>query len=141
MALSDEVTFFPKSVAWNSNTWNNTSGGLQNVEFGESSTTVDFKSGVDIYSTIVAEVERMPTCRVILSEALPITFSTEKGKKATMTIVFQGATSSDTTTITYVNAKLIDVQSRQSRATASECVLSFVYESADGSTPPITLGS
>jgi len=141
MAISDDVTFFPKTLAWNSNTWDNDNAGTITFEFGESSETSDFKSGVDLYNRIIAETGRMPTVRITLAKILPITLATDKGATDDMVLTFQGATSTDLLTVNGADMKLIDIQSRQGRGTASECVLDFVHVSSDGSTPPFTVGA
>ena len=60
MAISDEISFFPKQVVWNSNTWSNTTGGVMRMDFGVSTETANFASGVDVFDSVAIADSEWP---------------------------------------------------------------------------------
>lgn len=138
MAISDSVTFFAKSVTWNSNTYSNTVSGLVTVEYTVADTNTEFSSGLDMYSTLNATVNRAVTARVIVSDYAP-TDSGDIGVSSSLVATVTEADRAGERVVTMTGMKLVGVSGRQSRGSASETVLDFVHVSSDGTTYPISV--
>lgn len=128
------VTIYAKSVAWNSITWDSTSGGPVRVEYSHSGDALEDRTGDSDYAPFLAVVNKKCKARVTLREIKQVA---ALGAKSNLVITATGK--ANTVTITLANMILVAVESgEQHRAAAGSATLVFQHESADGSTVPVS---
>lgn len=129
------TTVYASSVVWNSITWNGDpsagAGGLIRVMLSHPSTDIQDRTGTQEYPEFVQMVNKGGMVSVTLREVKQIS---ELGTKSNMTVNLSGK--GGTPSIACVGMILRDVNMSQGRGEPGEATLTFIHESADGTTVP-----
>lgn len=110
------------------------SGGLLTVMYTHAGQDIQDRTGSSEYPTFVGIVNKSLTMRVTLRELKQIYALGSKCTATTLTAI----SSAGTVTIAAPNMVLRDVEMTQNRAEPAQAVLTFVHESADGTTVPVS---
>lgn len=128
MAVNN-VFYYANSAAFNSVTYDKSSGGPIEVTQSENSNVVASRSGAAILPTAVKVVERTPSVFVKLQD---ITVRPTIGTKASLVVIF--TYNGGTKTRTYSNMVFVGQDHTQIKSQPGETVLRFDHESSDGTT-------
>jgi hypothetical protein len=132
--MAVNFTLYAKSVAFNSVTYDNSSGGPVAARYQLQGRAVEDRTGDDFYSSFTAIVD--PSCRVSVGMR-NVKWTLAPGTKASLVLTLEGKIGT-TYTLTFANMVYEGVSASQDRANPGSAELSFVYESADGSTIPLS---
>lgn len=131
------TTVYASSVVWNSITWNGDpaagAGGLIRVLIAHSSTDIQDRTGSQFYPEFVQMVNGALMVSVSLREVKQLS---ALGTKSNMTINLAGK--GGTPAIACVGMILRDFNMSQGRGEPGEATGTFIHESADGTTEPIS---
>jgi len=128
-------TFTAKTITWNSETWDKDATGPLSVTVAHSGTPVMSRTGADLYPHRISVQDRTVVVTVVVGEFKRTSALTGKSNMVISLYYDEGA---ETITVTIANLRFYEVRSTQNRANPSEAALTFVHESADGTTVPIT---
>jgi hypothetical protein len=134
--VAPDVPVFLVSVAWNSNTWNAATGGIQAIDFEKGGEPLPHWAGDDILPRWQAWVRQLVDITVTVDYVAP---STAEGTKASLVFVLRMADETTVKTVTITNMKLVRMSLSQSEAVAGSTRLRFVHESDDGQSDPVTV--
>lgn len=121
--------YYANSVAFNSVTYDKTSGGPLEVTQSENPTVVATRTGAAILPLAIKVVERTPSVFVKLQD---LTIRPTIGTKASLVAIF--TYNGGTKTRTYANMVFTGQDHTQIKSQPGETVLRFDHESADGTT-------
>ena len=128
------VTFYPKTVAWNSLTWDNTSGGPIQFDVELGGEELLDRTGDDEFNTFTAIVNKICRATIRLREFRQFI---QPGTESNMTLTLR-VKSGTNPTVVIPNMSFVRSRSTQPRAGVSEAELEFVHRSADGTTIPVS---
>jgi hypothetical protein len=127
-------SIYPKSIAWNSVTWDASAGGPLRLDITYGGREIEDRTGDDVY----------PRSTVVVDGALRVTatlrqfkHTTALGTSAQMVYTFTDSTGS-TATVTMPGMRLVSIRSSQDRANPGSAEFTWAHESTDGSTVPIS---
>jgi hypothetical protein len=130
------VTVYPQQITWNSETWSKSgTGGPLSVRVMHSGRAVEDRTGDAEYPMYVAIVDKGVRVAVSLRDVKRVT---ALGTSGSMVITLLTKGGGSTSTVTVAACVLEGVAMSQDRATPGGQELTFVVESTDGSTIPIT---
>lgn len=128
------VTFYPKTVTWNSVTWDNTSGGPIQFDVELGGEELPDRTGDDEFPTFMAIVNKM--CRATL-RLREFKQAIQPGTESNMVLTLRVKSGSNPT-VTIPNMSFVRVRSNQPRAAVGEAELEFTHRSADGTAIPVS---
>lgn len=126
-------TIYPKSVVWNSLTWDaSTAGGPVGLRYLSEATDIASRTGDDEYPRTIFMVDKMVRLFVTLQDVKQ-TF--DPGTMSDMTVTL--STKAGTQTVTFPDVIYQGQSANQPRAALGETELSFAVQVSDGQTNPI----
>lgn len=128
-------TFTAKTITWNGETWNSSGGGPLSVTVAHSGTPVISRTGADLYPRRISVQDRTVVVTAVLGEFKRATALSGKGNMVITAWYEEGA---ESITVTIPDLRFYEARSTQNRANPSETALTFVHESSDGTTTPIS---
>jgi len=127
-------TFYLQSAKFNGITWSNTEDGTLELQVSHRGNAIQDRTGIDEYATSVVIVDKECVAVLKLREVLRI----EGLGAITGSLECVLKTPGSTKNLTLTTMKISDINIRQGRAEAGDADITFVHESADGSTVPVT---
>jgi len=132
--MAVETTIFPQVFTFGANTWDSTTGGPIMFRYTHDSRVIADRTGDDYYATYVAAVDLGVSCSVTIRQ---LKQTIAQGTKDSIVMTIEDK-SGGAQTITLADMVFIGQDGDQPRANPSEITLSFVHESSDGKTNPIS---
>jgi len=130
--MAVNVTYYPKSITWNSITWDTTSGGPLEVTHEHAGDNIEDRTGDNEYPPFNVVVNRALRVTVRIREMRQtLALNTESDLVATLTVK-----PGTTQIVRYKNMVLKEVRGSQGRAVVGDAELVFVHES-DAQAVPI----
>lgn len=132
------TTIYPQTVTWSTYTWDNgitNTGGLLTCVITHASQDIQDRTGSSEYPTFVGMVNKSLTVRVTLRE---LKHTDGLGGVSGNLVLTAKSSNATTVTVTCATMRLRDVEMTQNRAEPAQAVLTFVHESADGTTVPVS---
>ena len=129
------ITFRCSSVVWNGNTWTASDGGIIECSYNHSGSVNEFRVGDQVWPTVIATTDKHCTASVILREVGQEIDLDETVDDLVLTIAGRAG---DVPIITIKSVMLIDVSASQRRSEWGAVILSFLHQSQDGTTVPIS---
>lgn len=136
--MSINVSYYLQSAAWNSATWDNSTGGALEMTLEHTGDPLDDRTGIDEYNTFLAVVNKMLRVTIRLREVKWTTGLGAAESSLVLTLKKKTGNTEGTVTITLATMQLISVRSVQGRAATGDAELVFMHRSADGSTVPVS---
>lgn len=127
------ISIHPKSVKIGNTTYDASSGGPIMVQFSLAAQPVESRTADDNYPRQVFIVDYSCVVTMIMRELLNLAI----GQVVTLEIICSKA--SGTTKLTFVTMVYTGSGGNQARASESEQTHTFIYQSTDGSTNPLTI--
>lgn len=134
--MSVSRTFLVANAAWGGNNWNSSSGGPISLTIAHSGTPVASRTGTDLYPTRISVLDRQCVVTLVLGE-----FKQTAGlsaSSANMSAYVYYTEGANAVNVSIGTLRLYEVRPTQNRANPSECALTFIHESPDGTTAPIS---
>lgn len=128
-------TFSAKTITWNSQTWDSSAVGPLSVTLAHSGTPVISRTGADLYPRRISVQDRTVVVTVVVGE---FKRTDALSGKSTMVVTVWYEEGAEAVVITIPGIRFYEARSTQNRANPSETALSFVHESTDGTTNPIS---
>lgn len=132
--MSVDTTIYLKSTAWNALTWDSSGGGPLAMRATAPARAIEDRTGDSLWATFVAMVD--PSLRLSVSTR-QVKWTIAHGTKSDMvcTLASKGGT---TIAITFKNMVYEGISMSQDRASVGGAEHTFVHESADGTTYPVS---
>ena len=133
--IGDNITIYPKSITFNSVAYSNTSGGPIQLTYSKDGSVLETRTGVDVYpqSVAVTDLSYRVTARLQ-------TFGLDLVEGTTASLVGVATTAGGVDkTYTWTTMVLTKISGTQDRAQEGYSEYTFVHESADGTTDPLTI--
>lgn len=129
-------TFTAKEVRWGAgNIWNSNAVGPLSATIAHSGTPVISRTGADLYPRRISVQDRTVVVTIVIGEYKRTAALSGKNDMAIDAWYDEGA---ETVTVAIPNLRFYEARSTQNRANPSETALTFIHESADGLTAPIS---
>ena len=128
-------TFTAKEIRWGSETWNANATGPLSITIAHSGTPVVSRTGADLYPRRISVQDRTVVVTVVVGDFKRSVALSGSNSMAIDVFYDEGA---QTVTVTVPGLRYYEARSTQNRANPSETALTFVHESTDGLTNPVT---
>jgi len=128
------TTIYVKSIGWNSLTWDTSTGGPLAVRIMHPARAIADRTGDSLYPTFVAMVDGELRVSASLRQ---LKWTIALGTKSDMILTVEGKGGA-TSTITLPGLVYEGVSMSQDRATVGGAEHTWVHESADGTTLPVS---
>ena len=127
-------TIYLQSATFGGATWSATEDGTLELQVSHRGNAIQDRTGVDEYATSVVIVDK--ECVAVLKLRECVRTEALGGTAGALVCVLK--TPTGTSNITIATVKISDINMRQGRAEFGDCDITFVHESANGTTVPVT---
>ncbi|MCX7935291.1 MAG: hypothetical protein N3A66_08545 [Planctomycetota bacterium] len=132
--MAVNFSIYVKSFTFGGQTYDNTTGGPISARYQHMGRVLEDRTGDDWYPRFAPVVD--PSCRVSIS-VRNVKWTIAPGTKSNLVLTIEGKSGS-TYTLTFADMVFEGVSGSQDRASPGSAELSFVYESDDGATAPLS---
>lgn len=130
----DNQTVFLTQFTWGGDTYDATDGGTIGLRYTHDGRLTEDRVADQIYPTFVVPVQKNLRVTLMLRKVK----RTEAIGSANTNLVCTLSDGTGTETITFANMKLESISGNQPIGAVGDSDMSFVHESSDGSTNPVT---